>query len=65
MSFAYELKKEICSNRTLTARHKTAQAYGLLMFSKYFSADAIAIHTEHHEVAMLYEKLLLQLVNIR
>ena len=65
MTFAYQLKSEICSNTSFTAHHKKAQGYGLFLFSKYFSADSIALHTEHEQVAQLYSKLMFQLTGLR
>ena len=54
MSFAHQIKTEICHNRPFCQRNKKALAYGLLLFGKSFSEKLIALHTEHRIVARLY-----------
>lgn len=64
MSFAQQLKNEICYNRNFRQRHKAAQAHGMLLYGKYFSAEKMGLHTEHKGVAKLYGNLISDLVGI-
>ena len=64
MSFAYELKKEIAQHRPNLVHHKAALAYGLIRFAKYYSADHVALHTEHRFVARLYSTVIADLIQL-
>ncbi|MEG1932900.1 MAG: DNA-binding protein WhiA, partial [Pygmaiobacter sp.] len=64
MSFAYELKSEICNNRPFRQRFKKALTYGLLLFGKSFDESAVSLHTEHRAVARLYADGITDLVRI-
>lgn len=64
MSFAYDIKTEICMNRPFLQRHKRALGYGLLLFGRAFSAEEISIRTEHRAVARLYADSITDLVGI-
>ncbi|HAN44450.1 MAG TPA: DNA-binding protein WhiA [Ruminococcaceae bacterium] len=64
MTFAYQLKNEICNNKSFRAKHKAAQAYGLMRFSKSFDKDKISLHTEHKAVADLYCFFISELIGI-
>lgn len=65
MSFAYEIKNEICHNRPFRQRRQKALAYGLLLFGKTFGPDSISIHTEHRTLARLYADSISDLVGLR
>lgn len=54
MSFSHSLKTEITENRSMRARYKRAQAYGLLLFGRSFSAEGVSLRTEHLPTARLY-----------
>lgn len=64
MSFAYQIKSEICHNRPFRQRNRKAQAYGLLLFGKSFGIDSISIHTEHKVVARLYADSIADLIGL-
>lgn len=64
MSFASQVKSEICANRPFRQRHKTALAYGLLLFGRAFGPESISLHTEHKVVARLYADSITDLVGI-
>lgn len=64
MSFAYQIKSEICQNKPFRQRSREAQMYGLLLFGKTFGIDDISIHTEHKVVARLYADSITDLVGI-
>lgn len=53
MSYSYEIKREICTNRPLL-RYKEAIAHGMLLYGKSYSEEEICLHTEHRNVARLY-----------
>ena len=65
MSFAYEIKNEICHNRPFRQRRQKALAYGLVLFGKTFGPDSISIHTEHRTLARLYADSISDLVGLR
>lgn len=54
MSFANATKIEIANNKSFRSKTKIAQAYGLFLFSKYFSLENICLQTENKELADLY-----------
>lgn len=56
MSFAGEVKTELCSVRTSRCC-SFAECYGILLFAKRFSSAAICVQTENIEVAELFCKL--------
>lgn len=64
MSFAYDIKSEICNNRPFRHRNRKAQAYGLLLFGNSFGIDTISIHTEHKVVARLYADCIADLIGL-
>lgn len=55
MSFSLSLKQEILLNRPMRVRQKRAQAYGLFLFGKAFSAEEMSLHTENEETVKLYQ----------
>lgn len=52
MSFAHEVKTELCGIETGRPAMK-AEAYGMLLFGRNFAPNAISIQTEHDGVAAL------------
>lgn len=58
MSYASDLKSELCGIKLQGPHRKKARAYGLLLFSKSFGADSISMITEHEETALHYEALI-------
>ena len=64
MSFSKEIKEEICSvkeaseeeQKPATEEQQMAMAYGMLLFSKSFSASAIALTTESRAAAATYSE---------
>lgn len=54
MSFSLGLKQEILNNKPMRVRCKRAQGYGLFLFGRSFSAEAVALHTENAETAQLF-----------
>lgn len=65
MSFAYDIKQEICRNKPFWMRLKPQMAYGLMLFGKTFGPDSMSIHTEHKVLAYLYADLISDLVALR
>lgn len=64
MSFAYDLKTELCEKQTAGLRQQQALLHGLLLFAKSFSIGSIALSTEHEQVAGLYDQLLEELTGV-
>lgn len=54
MSFSNDVKNEIIQNKPVRLRYKHAQAYGLFLFAREFSAEAVSLHTESADIAELY-----------
>ena len=65
MSFASELKHEICENKSFRGKYQLFQCYGLLMFSAHFSVENISLHTEHLDTAKLFASQLRRLAEIK
>lgn len=65
MSFAHELKEEICKTPPVSPKEKKAQAYGLLLFSKHFSSSSVSIQTENEQTARLFCSYILELIGIK
>jgi len=63
MSFSYDVKNEMCKIRP-SGCCKFAQLYGMLLFSRAFSAVSISASTEHEMVCSLYMQLLNACFNI-
>lgn len=55
MSFSLEIKREIIENKAQRLRHKTAQAYGLFLFSRSFGSEEISHRCEYPEIADLFQ----------
>ena len=51
MSFAAQTKSELCRIANLSLCCRKAECYGLLLFAKNFSRQAVSMTTEHPEVA--------------
>lgn len=60
MSFSWEVKNEICTNKAIRLRHKREQAAGLLKYATSLDAARVELDTEHKGVARLYCDLLSQ-----
>lgn len=58
MSFSKETKRELCALKISDERKKYAFAYGMALFSKYFSTKAISFTTGCKAVAVLYAETL-------
>ncbi len=58
MSFSKETKEELCTSPVSTEEQQTALVYGMLLFSKNFSASCIALTTESRPAAMIYSEKL-------
>ena len=56
MSFSHSVKKELCSVITDKDR-KYCCLYGMLLFCRIFSAEAIVFQTENNEVCELFRRL--------
>ncbi len=56
MSFSHSVKKELCSVITDKDR-KYCCLYGMLLFCRIFSAEAIVFQTENYEVCGLFRRL--------
>jgi DNA-binding protein WhiA len=65
MSFAFDLKTELCKLSLEQDCCKKAQLYGMLLFSRNFSNTHIVLQTEHSRVQGLVGQLLEQLFNIK
>ncbi len=64
MSFSKEVKKELCTPAELTKEQQEALLYGMLLFSKSFSASAISFTTESRAAAMAYSETLVSLTGV-
>ena len=64
MSFSKDTKKEMCSIETGSEEEKKALIYGMLLFSKVFSPDAVSFTTECHDVALYYSQLVSSLTSV-
>ncbi len=56
MSFSKETKEELCKAGFLSDEQKKAAAYGMVLFSRVFSASALTFTTESRHTAMLYSE---------
>jgi DNA-binding protein WhiA len=65
LSFAYDVKMELCGAPLEGRFVKKAEAYGLLIFGRSFSPSNILLQTEHEGVAKSVEGLLYDLYGIR
>lgn len=55
MSFSLKLKQEILENKSSRVRAKRAQGYGLFLFSRAFSLQSVAMHSENAEIIELFK----------
>ncbi len=65
MSFSSEVKQEITSNRQLWGRFKNPQSFGLLVFARRFSPDAVEIATREESIARHYRKAIRAAIPLR
>lgn len=61
MSFAHNVKKELCKISVQNDNQEFAECYGMLLFSRHFSPDNIVIKTESISVAERYIELMTKL----
>lgn len=54
MTFSYSIKSELCGFARRDFNNRKACLYGMMLFSRQFSADNISLHTEHEGVATLF-----------
>ena len=64
MSFSKDTKKEMCSIEAGSEEEKKALIYGMLLFSKVFSPDAVSFTTECHDAALYYSQLVSSLTSV-
>lgn len=64
MSFASDVKTELCAVRTKKCC-SLAQVYGMLLFAKRFSAANISLQTENIEVADMFSRLCSECFDVR
>ena len=64
MSFSKDTKKEMCSIEAGSEEEKKALIYGMLLFSKVFSPDAVSFTTECHDAAVYYSQLVSSLTSV-
>lgn len=64
MSFSKETKEALCSAELESDEQKTAMVYGMLLFSKVFSRNAIALTTESRHAANAFSEQLSSLAGI-
>ncbi len=64
MSFASQVKTELCSVRTARCC-SIAQIYGILLFAKRFSSANICLQTENIEVADMFSRLCGECFDVR
>lgn len=57
MSFASDVKKELCSNTAVEPQQLRAECYGMMLFSKHFSAERISLKTENPYTAARFADL--------
>lgn len=58
MSYAHDVKIELCEKVPQDANGRHAQAYGLLLFGRHFGPKGISLRTEHARVAACCASLL-------
>ena len=58
MTFAHQVKNEVCHNKALINHHSRSLLYGMLLFGRHFDEDSIQISTEHKAVARLCARLI-------
>ncbi len=63
MSFSKETKKELCSSEICDDKGKNSLAYGMALFSKFFSPKAIGFTTGCKAVAVLYSETISSLTS--
>ena len=63
MSFAYDVKSELCGVEN-DGDGRFAQLYGLLLFGRSFGPGGISLQTEHPDVALAIRRLMRELYGI-
>lgn len=64
MSFSKETKEALCAAPVLSQEQNAALVYGMALFSKQFSANALSLTTESGAAAELYSHLLSSLAGV-
>jgi len=54
MSYTQRVKSELMENRTVRARFKNQQGYGMLLFGRSYGVGSISLATRQREVARFY-----------
>lgn len=57
MSFAAQVKKELCSNTTSSVEKLRAECYGMMLFARKFSSEKITFKTENSYTVNRYVNL--------
>ena len=57
MSFASQVRKELCSNTSSSVNNLKAELYGMMLFSKKFSSSKITFKTENNYTVNRYMNL--------
>lgn len=58
MGFSAKVKAELCTVKTEKKCCRKAEAYGMVLFSRFYSKSAIAVQTENENTAKRYYSLL-------
>lgn len=64
MSFSYTVKKELCKIMVDDLPVRKAESYGMLLFSRSFSAGSIAFSTENENTARHWGELIASLTGV-
>ncbi len=65
MSYAYDVKMELCQTVPPDRERQHAQLYGMLLFGRFFGYQQILMRTEHEQVATLCASLIQTLFSLR
>lgn len=63
MSFSKETKRELCASEILDVKEKNSLAYGMSLFSKFFSPSSVGFTTGCKAVAVLYSEIISELTS--
>lgn len=64
MSFAYDVKSELCALPPASCCQK-AMLYGILLFGRMFSRESITVQTEHEKIPGAIARLLSEIFGLR
>lgn len=65
MTYTSQIKREITSDGQLWTRFKNPQSFGLLVFARQFSADAVEIATKEESIARYYQKAIRGAISLK